>query len=297
MRICPFCHAQNREDATVCYNCGSLLFDNVAEDADPTQQTKLANPYGQPYGQSAYQGQPSYSNKTADWQTAYPPPSPAVQRRPTWPLLIVGLSLLLAFACGLAIFTLILTTRNGVGGLGAQVATQMGQVFGGAGSDNPAPDGSAPNSTPTPWPTFTPTPIHSAQGSVTPNPTQASITDKLLSAQCKGALNQLSAVSDQVKNDPLKVLDDTWRKNVDLAVANMKTFCGSLDSASPIPGKIGQVQKSMDQATSEFDQAKLLWTQAIDQRDPSKAVSAAQHVGEATKYLGLAISQLQQIVP
>jgi hypothetical protein len=286
MRVCPFCHAQNREDATVCYNCGSLLFDTAAVDAAPTQPTKTANPYGQP----TYQRQPSYDNPPSDWQPAYPPPAPAEARRPTWPLLIVGLSLLLLFACGLAVFTLFITTKNGVTGL-------VGQVSGGAGSDNPAPIGSVPNNTPTPWPSFTPAPTNSAQRSATPNPTQVSITDKLLSAQCKSALNQLSAVSDQIKNDPLKVLDDTWRKNLDQATANMKTSCGSLESASPIPGEIGQVQKSMNQATSEFDQAKLLWNQAIDQRDPSKAISAAQHVGEATKYLGLAISELQNLVP
>jgi hypothetical protein len=137
----------------------------------------------------------------------------------------------------------------------------------------------------------------SAEASLTPGPTQAPITDKLLSPECRGSLDQLSKVSDQVKNDPLKVLDETWRKDMDQAITDMKTFCGSLDAASPIPGELGQVQKLMNQATSEFDQAKLLWNQAIDQHDPGKAISAAQHVGEATQYLSQAISQLQKLAP
>ena len=234
--------------------------------------------------------QPSYG------QPASPPPASTDNHSTIWPLFIATLSLLLIIACGLALFTLIAASKNGVAGLGAQVSSQIRQVFG-VGSDDPAPIGTAPNSTPSPWPTFTPAPSDPSRRTVTPNPTQASITGKLLSPECKGSLDQLSKVSDQIKNDPLKVLDDTWRKDVDQATANMKTYCGSLDSASPIPGELGQVQKSLNQATSEFDQAKLLWNQAVDQRDPAKAISAAQHVGEATKYLGQAISQLQKILP
>jgi hypothetical protein len=206
-------------------------------------------------------------------------------------------------ACGVIFVILMFTAKNGTAGLGSQVSTQIAQAFGGAGSGNPTPVGTAPP--PTPWPTFTPVPTDLPQPTVTPqveasptlNPTQASITNNLLSPGCKGALDQLSKVSDQVKNDPLKVLDDTWRKDMDQATADLKTNCGSLDSASPIPGEIGQVQNLMKLATSEFDQAKLLWNQAIDQRNPSKAISAAQHVGQATKYLSQAISQLQKLAP
>jgi len=259
MKICPYCQTKNREEATICFYCGSdlnYLFTPV--NAAPTQPI---------YTQPAQQ----YNN------------------RPPWSLLIAGLSLLLVIAFGAAALTMIFAARNGMAGLGAQLSTELGQVFGGAGPDNPTPIGAAPK--------ITPTPTDPPQRSATPNPTQVSIIDRLLSPQCKSSLDQLSTVSDQVKNDPLKVLDETWRKDLDQATANMKTFCGSLDSASPIPGQIGQVQKAMDQATSEFDQAKLLWNQAIDQHDPGKAVNAAQHVAQATTYLSQAISLLQKIIP
>ncbi len=259
MRICPYCQTQNRDEATVCFYCGSdLTYRFTPVNAAPTQPI-------------------------------YPHPAQLYNNRPPWSLLIAGLSLLLVIAFGAAALTMIIATRNGMAGLGAQLSTELGQVFGGAGPDNPAPVGIASKNTPTP--TGLP------QRTATPNPTQVSIIDRLLSPQCKSSLEQLSSVSDQVKNDPLKVLDESWRKDLDQATANMKTFCGSLDTASPIPGNIGQVQKAMDQATSEFDQAKLLWNQAIDQHDPGKAVSAAQHVAQATTNLSQAISLLQKIIP
>ena len=264
MRICPCCQTQNREEATICFYCGSdLNYRFTPVNAAPTQ--------------------PIYP------QPVYAPPSQSYNNRPPWSLLIAGLSLLLVIAFGAAALTMIIAARNGMAGLGAQLSTELGQVFGGAGPENPAPVGSAPKNTPTP--------TDPPQRTATPNPTQVSIIDRLLSPQCKSSLEQLSTVSDHVKNDPLKVLDETWRKDLDQATANMKTFCGSLDTASPIPGNIGQVQKSMEQATSEFDQAKLLWNQAIDQHDPGKAVSAAEHVAQATTYLSQAISLLQKIIP
>jgi len=237
-----------------------------------------------------YNGQPSYPNQQPYSQPVYPLPAPpalpADNHRDIWPLLIAGLGLLLVIVCGLAFYILTSAAAKEVAGVGAQVSTQVGQVFGGTGSDPAAtPVGAASTDTPTPQP----------EATHTPNPTQAAITDKLLSPECKGSLDQLSQVSDQVKSDPLKVLDDTWRKDLDRAIADMKTHCGSLESASPIPGEIGQVQTLMNQANSEFDQANQLWNQAIDQRDPSKAIGAAQHIGEATKYLGQAISQLQKL--
>jgi hypothetical protein len=293
MRRCPFCQANIQEDARVCTNCGrDLSYTPVSVDMAPTQPTRINNPYGQPAQQY---GQPPDNDQSSNWPPTYQPPAPIVKQRPSWPLLIAGVSLLLVIVCGLTVIALIITSNNGATGLGAQVSTQIGQAFGGAGSANPEPTATALN--PAPEPTLTPVAIESAQPTPTLNPTQASITNKLLSAECKGALDRLSKVSDSIKNDPLKVLDDTWRKEMDQATADLKTYCGSLDSASPVPGEIGQVQKSMNQANSEFDQAKLLWNQAIDQRDPGKAVSAAQHIGEATKYLSQAISQLQKLVP
>lgn len=295
MRSCPFCQAKNRDEDSLCNNCGSALhYVTAPVDASPTQPTRL---YGQPYVQPAYQGQPPYNNQPSYRQPVAPPPAPTGHQLPAWSLLIAGLSLLLLIACGLAVITMIITTSNGVAGIGAQLSTQVGQVIGDAGSDTPAPMATAPKVTPSPWPTFTPTPTVPPQRTVTPTPTQPSITNQLLSAECKGSLDQLSKVSDQVRNDPLKVLNETWRKDVDQATANMITYCGSLDSASPIPGELGQVQELVHQTTSAFDQAKLLWNQAVDQRDPAKAVSAAQHVGEAMNYLGQAISQLQKLVP
>jgi hypothetical protein len=305
MRSCPFCQANNKDDARVCYNCGrELPHDSESLDTAPTQPTKLTNPYGQSsYGQPAPTSQPPNYNQPSNWQPASQPPAPTPNLLPTWLLLIGGVSLLIIMACGVAFVILLFNAKNGTAGLGSQVSTQIAQAFGGAGSGNSTPVGTVPP--PTPWPSFTPLPTDTLQPTVTPsvaasptlNPTQASIANNLLSPGCKGALDQLSQVSDQVKNDPLKVLDDTWRKNMDQATADLKTNCGSLDSASPIPGEIGQVQNSMKLATSEFDLAKLLWNQAIDQRNPSKAISAAQHVGQATKYLSQAISQLQKLAP
>jgi hypothetical protein len=325
MKICPYCQAQNRDDTPVCYHCGRELYANSsAAGPSPTQPVRPRSPQpgaprtpplAPPSATQTWIGrrpadlpdpfepdnenprrfeptyeddQPSYDRPTYE-ESAFEPPVPTGYHRPTWPFLIIGLTLMIIIGCGLA--GLLLANVPSLGGSGL-----VSQVFGGASTTGPAP---------VVVPQVTATPNRPAQASATPaakatataNATQKAQTNKLLSTQCQGALNQLSAVSDQAKNDPLKVLDDAWRKSFDEATTNMKTYCGSLDTASPIPGEIGQVQKNLSQANSEFDQAKLLWNQAIDQKDPGKAVSAAQHVGQATQYLGQAITLLHNLVP
>jgi hypothetical protein len=225
-------------------------------------------PSGQPYALPAYP--PAYTPPPA-----IPAGAAAQKRRSIWPLLIAGLGLVLVCVCGVAFVTLTRAGTSGVAGIGAQIFNRVGEAFG-------------------PAPTATPTapPVEPTQSS---DPTQTANANKLLSPECSASLNQLSKVSDLVKNDPLKVLDDAWRKDLEQATTDMKTHCGSLDSASPIPGELGQVQKSMKQANTQFDQANQEWTQAIKQRDPGKALSAAQHIGNATKFLGEAISQLQKL--
>lgn len=290
MRSCPICQARNRDEATVCFYCGhsflNVRFQPDNSTSQPTQPVRVYKPYA---GQAPYGQDSSDYDQTPEWQPPDPEPPPA-ESQPPWALLIGGLSLLLIVALGMAIFTWLIIARNGAAGLAAQNSNQPGPGARGAESNDLL------WSTPSPWPTFTPSSRPPLQRSVTPNAAQNPNTNKLLSTECKGSLDQLSSFSDQLKNDPLKVLDETWRQAVDRAAANMKTNCGSLDSASPIPGELGQVQKLLNQASGEFDLAKLLWNQSIDQHDPSKAISAAQHVGEATTYLQQAISQLQKII-
>ena len=328
MKKCPFCQAPNNAEALVCYRCGrTFVHDAAPVDPSPTQplrprpvqpgwgqqrppdatapypqagnQPAPQDPYPpdptQPFPGKAYQ-QPSRrsiyfdrypeTNSPLYDQPVFVPPTPTALPRDDhfslWTLLIIGLSLVLMTVCGLAFYTLTSASANRAAGLRTQVSTQVGQVFGSAGSNNQEPAGVSPTTAPTPSPTLAPT-------------QQVAITDNLLTPECKGSLEYLGEVSGQAKSDPLIVLKDTWRMNLNRATADLQIHCGSLESASPIPGEIDQVRESIKQANSEFDQANQLWNQTFDQRDPSKALGAAQHLGEATKYLGQAIDQLHRL--
>ncbi len=353
MKKCPYCGAENQDQDRQCYRCGLNLETWTyapAVDAEPTQpvhpppsQTQ-PRPAQQPryipqtYSQQPQDTQPTwpaqqqpmpYPPSTAPY---YPPPNQPASAPPVppgyppaqpgqgnagpshfMPVLAIGLALLLLFVCGLSVWTITAATTNGVSHLGAQVSTQVANVFN-IPAANPTATEMAEFPTPTPWPTFTPAPTATSttvptatiaapptqaptETGATPNSTQEPAVEKLLSPECSSAVNQLGEVSNQFTKQPLQVFDATWRQNFNQALSGMKTNCGSLDTASPVPGRVAEVQHNLSQASSEFDQANKLWTEGIDGRDPNKVVQAGQHMQQAISYLNQAITGLKQVVP
>jgi hypothetical protein len=91
------------------------------------------------------------------------------------------------------------------------------------------------------------------------------------------------------------VLDSTWRGNLNQAVADMKTNCGTLDSASPVPGMVNQAHQDLAKAQSEFDQAGKLFDAGVQNLDAGKLLEAGQHVQSAVKFLNSAMTELKKI--
>lgn len=203
---------------------------------------------------------------------------------------------MLLFACGFAMWTLTSATSSAAQRLQAELATQAAGIFPPAVTPQPAGQELPP--APSPWPTFTPQPQPTGlpeAGSPTPDPTQSAIIDRLLSEGCSNALEHLRSLSEQAKLNPAVALDAQWRENLGQAVANMKTNCGTLDAASPVPGQVSQAYQDLSRAQSEFDQAGKLFDEGVRDLAPGKFLEAAQHIQQAVKYLNQAISELRKI--
>ncbi len=211
------------------------------------------------------------------------------------PVLILGLAAVLLFICGFAVWSLTSATNSAVARLRAQVSTEVANII--------PPLAAAPRPTdpiqpaePTPWPTFTPQPAAPPPASnPSPNPTQAVVIEKLLSQSCKNALNNLQQLSDQISSKPTIAFDSQWRSDLSQAVADMKTNCGTLDAASPVPGLISQAHQNLALAQNEFDQAGKLFDEGVQNLDPGKLLEAGQHVTQAVKYLNQSLTELKKI--
>jgi hypothetical protein len=179
-------------------------------------------------------------------------------------VLLVALAVVLLCAGALAVYTL----TNGVDRLTAQI----GSLF-------PAP-------TDTPVPTATPE---------APAATDGTSLDQFLTAECSAALDHLGRLSDQITEDPTTPLDSTWRKELTDAVGAMRSACGSLESASPVPGQVSEVQQNLAQADSDFDEATRLFNEGVDELNPGKIIEAGRHVQSATKHLNEAVTLLRSL--
>lgn len=325
MKICPYCHAENPDEAAACSFCGSHLeirssapgASGAANRAEPTQPVRPRAPRRVSSAPGSYNTQPMPSNPSPTLYprstTAYPPggtqpqvyvPPPPAPSRPAsnpsashfLPVLVIGLAAVLLFACGLAVWTLTSATGSAAARLRADLATQAAGIFPPAATSRPTE--TAQPAQPTPWPTFTALPQPATPPSAsdpTPDATQSAITDKLLSEGCSNALDALSRLGDQVTNQPTIAFDSQWRASLNQAIADMKTHCGSLDTASPVPGQIGQVQQNLGKAQAQFDQASKLFDEGVQELAPAKLLEAGKHVVEAVKYLNQAISDLRKI--
>ncbi len=351
MKNCPYCAAENRDDAAVCYFCGYSLgtapFSPPGNQSqtEPTQPVRARVyppqpaapgpsdtqqvPFSKPAAPQSYDTQripyspppPAGSGSgytTSPYPPAYgpppayippPPPPPASYNRGSnrlGLLLLLGLGAVLLFVCGLAVWTLTSATNAGAARLRAQISGQLATQSAGILRPplvNPAmPTSPAQPAAPTPWPTFTPLPTVAppptqppAAANPTADATQAIVMEKLLSPGCKNALDALSKLSDQVSTTPTAVLDGGWRSNFSQAMVDMKTNCGTLDAASPVPGLISQAHQDLANAQSEFDQAGKLFNEGMKNLDPNKLLEAGQHVQQAAKDLNAAIAELKKI--
>jgi hypothetical protein len=290
MKTCAFCGAANQDESPHCIQCNRDLSTQTA----PTQPVRIlppvlpeASPPFLPEDTSPVQTgtSPQVQSGTSPYVPPFQPlldePNPPVEPPPPaqdlfpgrfWPILTFSLAGV--FLCVCVLVALTLSTLNGSRRLAAQL--------------------------PTPWPTLAPQarPIPTFPPAPTPalpSPTQLAEVKKLLSPECAGALDQLGSFSSQVSSQPTILLDANWRTGFTRSISAMRSSCGSLDSASPVPSQVSGVQRSLSRASTEFDQATQLFSEGVHNWSPSQLLQAGQHIQQATRDLNQAIQELHQI--
>ncbi len=234
--------------------------------------------------------------------------------------MLIGLGLVFLCAASLAVLTLWAATNRGAN----QLADRIGDFFeapfeavGLAPSETPLPPTSLPS--PTTWPTWTPaptetlTPIPTATAVPSPTetavplptmtaiqPTEAASEEdqgglQILSPECAAALERLEQVSDQFTRSPTSIFDADWRAEAGLAVNELRSACGTLDSASPLPGQVQEVQRLLDLTSQTYEEANRLLKEGIDERRPTKIWEAIQKYYQAIQYLSQTITALREL--
>jgi hypothetical protein len=120
--------------------------------------------------------------------------------------------------------------------------------------------------------------------------------DRLLSPECRAALDHLSGLTGQLSTEPLKLLEEAWRNEFNQARADLTTSCGTLDAASPVPGRVQAAHQALTTANQEFDLANQLFQEAVAGPEPAKFLQAAQHFGEAARNLTNALAEIRKVV-
>lgn len=226
--------------------------------------------------------------------------------------LIIVLGIVFLCAASLAVLTLWAATNRGANSL----ADQVNDIFE-APSETPLPPTPLPS--PTPWPTFTPAPTETLTpiptATITPAPTETAVpvptetalqpTEEadeedqgglqILSPECAAALERLEQVSDQFTRAPTSIFDADWRAEAGLAVNELRSACGTLDSASPVPEQVQEVQRLLNLTSQTYEEANQLLKEGIDERRPTKIWEAIQQYYQAIQYLSQTIKALREI--
>jgi hypothetical protein len=117
----------------------------------------------------------------------------------------------------------------------------------------------------------------------------------LLSPQCSAALDEMQRYSGELTTRPLQVLEPEWREGFSRALEDMNAACGSIDAASPVPGRLGDARRSLALANQSFDEATRLFGEGVTELNASKLLEAGRNIQEASNHLGEAISALREI--
>lgn len=339
MKTCPFCAAENPDDAQSCYNCG-LDLRNLPPNAPPTQPVRVPPQAGQtqpgyippvgnypradatePYQPYRPQTPPSYSDypssggyppQSAGYRQTYPPYMEPVEPEKTlqsefkrlWPLWVGG-GVVFLIACLLAIFTV-----SNV--LGKRPASQP--PTGAEATPTAAPTVAPIFEAPSPWPTFTPapepteappvifpTPVDNGNGNPpngtlpTPAPTAGIDWSKYLTPQCAAAVEEVGRARDQLTSQPTILFESGWRERFNQATSDLRASCGTLETASPVPGLVEQARQDLADASNEYNQASQAFDQGFKKFNPGQIIQGFQHLGRATSALNSAIKTLGEI--
>jgi len=333
MKSCPNCASLIADDALFCQYCGQRLAppqppaspnwdedppEEKDEHTQPMHHQAAAYPAHSPPPDQAQIEQPyqSYPYTPPPPLPDPPPaaPSPSWWSNNTYRVLLIVLAVMFICACSLAVLSLWSAATGGAD----RVIGQMSEFFGGApvAEATATPTETSLPPTPTPWPTFTPLPTYTSMPTYTPLPTftpipteppapeappqvEATPTDdepiQLLSPACSAALERLEQISAEFTRSPTVIFDAEWRAEINQALEEMRTACGSLESASPVPGQVAEVQRLLSLSSQAYDEANRLLNEGIAERNPGKMWNAVQQFTQAARYLSEALAGLREI--
>lgn len=215
--------------------------------------------------------------------------------------LFVGLVCVGAFA----IYTLAASLINSGREAAARMATQAAEKIASLPINQPSATAQVQvYITPTPWPTLTtlpPTAAPAPQQSITDTfggaatPTPVVDFTRYLTAECAAAVEHLRLANQALASNPAAPFDQAWRDDLSLAVSEMKTYCSTLDSASPVPGQVEEAYAYLKYATEAFEKAGRLLEESAKEVSPAKFVEASGQLVQAGIYLRKALSQMSEL--
>lgn len=311
MKLCPHCEAENWPDNTTCYACGGDLRKESSPGAlgaspIPTQPVRVRPTPVQPQARPVQPANTTLPPPRRDaGAEAQPPPFAAQQAAPVsppagnlnsalrsridsvylWRIFSVVLGLVLVFTCIFAIWMIGVTTANRARRAGEQMQTRVAQV------QQQQTATAEPTSTPAP---FEPTPWPTPTGANAPAEPAAD-WQKYLTGECSAAVNHLRAANDALSANPGSPFNADWRADLSAAVSDMKAYCGTLESASPVPDIVREAHANLTRATAEYEAANQEFKEGIEQLKPGKILDATARFRLAVKYLGLALEELEKI--
>jgi hypothetical protein len=149
-----------------------------------------------------------------------------------------------------------------------------------------------------------PTPIYNTDNSSGQNPAESLPTpastagvdwSKYLTPQCAAAVDEIGRVRDQLASQPTLLFDAGWRERFTQATDDLRSYCGTLETASPVPGLIGQARQDLADASNEYNLASQAFDKGFKKFNPGQIIQGFQHLGKATTALNSAIKTLGKI--
>lgn len=314
---CPHCGADNWPEQNTCYACGGDLRADSRPGAMgaskiPTQPVRVTRgtvratqdtspPVRPPVTSTPYQRPASapVPPRSVGGQAFAPPPAVPTEtlherldssRR--WRYLAALLGLVVLCVGIFAVWIIGVTVVNGVRRTASQLQTRVPQTL------PELPGVPEPTATeayiPSPWPT--PTRLDSA-ATAAPDaqPTPSPDWQRYLTAECSAALSHLRSANQYLADNPGAPLEAAWRDDLSAAVGEMRAYCGSLDSASPVPELVREAHRNFTRATEEYDAANQLFKESLDEFNPGKMIDAVARYRVAVKYLTQALEELDKI--
>jgi hypothetical protein len=138
-------------------------------------------------------------------------------------------------------------------------------------------------------------PPPSNPGDSEPQPAPTADWKRYLTPACAAALDEVGRLRDDLTGSPSNLFDADWREQFSQATSALSAACGTLETASPVPGLIDEARADLAQASREYNQASELINQGFRDFSPRIIWRGLQHLGSATSAFNQALGTLRKI--